>query len=309
MRDQPWYIRMVSLACCLLCCSCQGVTKRAAIRTFAAVMDTGLPAYARETDLALAEPALATTVKLLEALLESDPHNPLLLLQATQGLASYTYAFVEAQLEAVRGRDTPQAAWHTERAQQLYRRGVQYGWQRLSLYNSAWSQGSRLELAALTPLLRQLDTAAVPALFWTAFCWGNLLNLTRTELETVTALPRLAALVTRLIELDDTYFYGAPHLLQAVQYASRSPLLGGDPQQAQQHFGRAYALSQGRLLLVPLLEAQYYAVQTQDRTLFSTRLEQVLQAPETLLPEQAFLNTVARQRAALLLRRIDELFP
>jgi TRAP transporter T-component len=128
-------------------------------------------------------------------------------------------------------------------------------------------------------------------------------------LETVAALPRLAAMVARLIELDDTYFYGAPHLLQAVQYASRSPLLGGDPRQAQEHFGRADALSQGRLLLVPLLEAQYYAVQTQDRPLFTTRLEQVLQAPDTLLPEQAFLNTVAKQRAALLLRRIDELFP
>jgi hypothetical protein len=62
------------------------------------------------------------------------------------------------------------------------------------------------------------------------------------------------------------------------------------------------------LLLVPLLEAQYYAVQVQDRALFTERLQQVLEAPETLFPEQGLLNAVARHRAAILLRRIDELF-
>jgi hypothetical protein len=59
---------------------------------------------------------------------------------------------------------------------------------------------------------------------------------------------------------------------------------------------------------VPLLEAQYYAVQVQDRALFTERLQYILEAPETLFPEQALLNAVARRRAVLLLRRIDELF-
>jgi hypothetical protein len=62
-------------------------------------------------------------------------------------------------------------------------------------------------------------------------------------------------------------------------------------------------------LLVPLLAAQYYAVQIQDRALFTSLLERVVQAPENLFPEQAFLNTVARQRATILLGRVDELFP
>jgi hypothetical protein len=33
-----------------------------------------------------------------------------------------------------------------------------------------------------------------------------------------------------------------------------------------------------------------------------------LEAPETLFPEQGLLNAVAKQRAALLLQRIDDLF-
>ena len=105
----------------------------------------------------------------------------------------------------------------------------------------------------------------------------------------------LQAMLTRLLELDEGYFYGLPHLLQAVHYASFAVALGGDPAQAQHHFMRAYALSQGRLLLVPLLEAQYYAVQVQDRALFTERLQHILEAPETLFPEQALLNAVARR--------------
>jgi hypothetical protein len=309
MRNRLGYTAVLGLLCGLLGGGCGKLATRSAVRTFGTIMEAGLPAYARETDLVLAEPALATTLKLLEAFLETDPTNPTLLLQAVQGFASYTYAFVEAQLDTARDQDAQQVAWHTQRAQHLYQRGLQYGWRRLSLYHPAWTQATQLEPEVFTARLRQLDISAVPALFWTAFCWGNLLQLRRTELETVAVLPRFTALVARVIELDETYFYGAPHLLMAVQYASRSVLLGGDPQRAQEHFTRARVLSQERLLLVPLLEAQYYAVQVQDRALFTRLLEQVLQAPDTLFPEQAFLNTVAKQRAALLLRRTEALFP
>jgi hypothetical protein len=185
---------------------------------------------------------------------------------------------------------------------------LQYGLRLLSQYHPPLLQAPALPLETLTMQLHRLGRDAVPALLWTSFCWGGFLNLERTALETVTALPLLQAMLTRLLELDEGYFYGLPHLLQAVHYASFAAPLGGDPAQAQHHFMRAYALSQGRLLLVPLLEAQYYAVQVQDRALFTERLQHILEAPETLFPEQALLNAIARRRAALLLRRIDELF-
>jgi hypothetical protein len=272
------------------------------------VAETGMPAYLREPDVELAEPALAASVKFTEALLETAPDDTRLLLQVVQGLAGYTYAFVEVQIEAARGGEPEQVRLHTQRARRLYQRGLQYGLRLLSQYHPPLLQATALPLETLTRQLHRLDRDAVPALLWTSFCWGGFLNLERTALETVTALPLLQAMLTRLLELDEGYFYGLPHLLQAVHYASFAAPLGGDPAQAQHHFMRAYALSQGRLLLVPLLEAQYYAVQVQDRALFTERLQHILEAPETLFPEQALLNAIARRRAALLLRRIDELF-
>ena len=294
--------------CAVLGQGCSALGQRSAVRLMGQIAEAGMPAYLREADLGLAEPALAASVKLTEALLETAPDDRRLLLQAVQGVAGYTYAFVETQLEEARGHDIDQVRVHTQRAQRLYQRGLHYGLGLLSRYDPALLQATALPLEALTLHLRRLHREAVPALLWTSFCWGGFLNLERTALETVTALPLFRALLARLLELDETYFYGLPHLVQAVHEASFSAALGGHPAQAQDHFARAYALSQGRLLLVPLLEAQYYAVQVQDRALFAQRLQQVLAAPETLFPEQALLNAVAKRRAALLLRRIDELF-
>ncbi len=287
---------------------CSAFGQRAAVQLIGAVAETGMAAYLREPDLELAEPALASSLKLTEALLETAPHDARLLLQATQGVAGYTYAFVEGRLEAARGRDPAQVLQQTQRAQRLYQRGLQYGLRLLSLEQPLLRQAPTLPLEQLAAALQRLEREAVPALLWTSFCWGGLLNLERTALETVTALPRVQLLLQRLLVLDEAYMSGLPHVLQAVQAASFSAALGGDPAQAQRHFARAQALSQGRLLLVPLFEAQYYAVQVQDRALYTQRVQQVLDAPETLSPEQALLNAVAQQRAVLLLRRLDELF-
>ncbi len=301
-----------AVLCICLCAlsgqGCSALGQRSAVRLMGHIAETGMPAYLREADVGLAEPGLAASVKLTEALLETAPDDTRLLLQAVQGVAGYTYAFVEARLEEARGHDPDQVSVHTQRAQRLYQRGLQYGLRLLSQYHPPLLHATSLPLETLTLHLHQLEREAVPALLWTSFCWGGFLNLERTALETATALPLFQAMLTRLLELDETYFYGLPHLLQAVHDASFSAALGGDPSQAQAHFDRAYALSQERLLLVPLLEAQYYAVQVQDRSLFVQRLQQVLDAPETLFPEQALLNAVAKQRAVLLLRRLEELF-
>src|SRR5262245_14095554 len=292
----------------LLWQGCSALGQRSAVRLMGHIAETGTPAYLQEADLELAEPALAASVKLTEALLETAPDDKRLLLQAVQGVASYTYAFVEARLEEARGHGPDQVRLHAQRAQRLYQRGLQYGLRLLSQYHPALLHAPSLPLEKLTLQLHQLDRDAVPALLWTSFCWGGFLNLERTALETAAALPLFQAMLTRLLELDATYFNGLPHLLQAVHDASFSAALGGNLSRAKEHFGQAYALSKGRLLLVPLLEAQYYAVQVQDRALFVQRLQQVREAPEALFPEQALLNAVAKQRAALLRRRIDELF-
>src|SRR5215471_13888109 len=116
---------------------CSALGQRSAVHLMGHIAETGMPAYLREADLGLAEPGLAASVKLTEALLETVPDDTRLLLQTVQGLAGYTYAFIEARLEEARGHDPEQVRIHTQRAQRLYQRGLQYGLRLLNQYHPA----------------------------------------------------------------------------------------------------------------------------------------------------------------------------
>src|SRR5215470_12733833 len=120
------YVVLCGYLCAVLGQGCSALGQRSAVRLMGHIGETGLPAYLQEADLGLAEPALAASVKLTEALLETAPDDTRLLLQAVQGLAGYTYAFVEVRIEAARGGDPAQVKIHTQRAQRLYQRGLQY---------------------------------------------------------------------------------------------------------------------------------------------------------------------------------------
>src|SRR5205085_11276884 len=74
----------------LICQGCGALGQRSAVHVMGAVAETGMPAYLRETDVELAEPALAASVKLTEALLETAAADMRLVLQVVQGLAGYT---------------------------------------------------------------------------------------------------------------------------------------------------------------------------------------------------------------------------
>ena len=84
--------------------------------------------------------------------------------------------------------------------------------------------------------------------------------------------------------------------------------LGGSPIISQQHFDLAIKLTDGKFLMSYVLYAQIYAVQTQDYGLFKSLLEQVLNSPQNLLPEQGLANSIARIRAKYLMMTGEELF-
>jgi len=103
----------------------------------------------------------------------------------------------------------------------------------------------------------------------------------------------------RARELDPGYWFGGPEVFLGVYYAARPKIFGGDLKKSKEHFDAA-----GRpdFLLNRVLNAQYYAVAAQDKELFKSELNAVLDAPEAL-PEQALANGVAKKKAKRLWRR------
>ncbi len=286
---------------------CGALLKRTTVASATEIFRDGMEAFYREGDLLLAEQALASNLKLLEVFLQASPDNTDLLLQASQGFGAYAFAFVEDKI-ARHHTDSKLHRLHRERARRLYLRGRDYGLQVLTLRVQALSAALTTDLPTFRTTLQTLQKEDVPSLFWTAYGWAGAINWSRDRPDMVADIPRVLAMMHRVLELDEAYFFGGPHLFFGVYYASRSRTLGGDPMQAKFHFDKALELTGAKSLLVPLFIADPYAVQIQDRALFENQIRLILHAPDDLSPEQQLLNQVAKARAQLLLARVDELF-
>lgn len=267
--------------------------QKLAVRSMSGILDNSMVALYEESDLTLAEQAIASDLKLLEGLIKTDPENEKLLLLACQGFGSYALGFVE---------DTAPV-----RANKLYLRGRDYGLRILhkkpGLKNSLSGSLEKLEIA-----LKKLDKKIVPALFWTANNWASWINLNFSNPDALADLPRVQLIMARVLQLDESYFYGGAHLFFGTIYAVRPPLLGGNIKKAKQHFDRCFEFSQEKFLLPYVYYAQYYLVRQMDRELFIKTLEKVLRAPDDILPGQELPNAIAKKKAKMLLKKMDEFF-
>jgi hypothetical protein len=262
-------------------------------RTSESVMDGSIDAMNRETDLTLAETAIPANIKLIEGLIVEDPHNEVLLTNAAQAFYGYAYGFVEL-------RDP-------ERATALYARGVQYGVRALR------TMGLKLDVSRTNPeeldaALARLTRKAVPALFWTASNWAKQIDLNRTDPARIAQLASSERLMHRVQELDPDYYYGGAYIFYGVYYGGRAPMLGGDYARSEQNFALARAVTQGKLLIVDVLQAEYLERQRLDVDAFRRLLNTVKDAPPGTFPEMALANQIARQRARILLERQNDWF-
>jgi hypothetical protein len=268
-------------------------TSQLVARGAAPLIDHGVAAMNRETDLELARASIPANLKMIEALLLADPGNAAYRLQAAMGFYGYALGFVEPD--------------DRDRAAALYGRARDHAV--VALDRAGMAQATLTgDAAELERALAKLDAGAVPALFWTASAWGKWIELQLDDPARLAELPRVEALMQRVLVLDETYYYGGAHVFFGVYYGGRAPMFGGDFDRAARHFDRAAALSQHRLLLVEVYRARYLLRQMGEREAFHAALGRVLDAPASPDPELNLANALAKKQAADLLAQEEELF-
>jgi hypothetical protein len=262
------------------------------VRASTPMIEGGIHALNEETDLKLAEDSIPTNIELLEGFIRMDPENAQLYTYAAQAYYGLAFGFNEDN--------------RAERASAFYLRGVKRGLTALEL-----SGAHNLRKAPINDFEQQVADMGeddVPAMFWTASCWAKWIDMHRDLPEAIAQLTRPTALMQRVLELEDDFYYGGAHMYFGVYYGSRSPMLGGNFEQSRKHFDRAREITDNRLLMPDLLQAQYLARQQLDREDFHTRLSRVIDAPDDLFPEMALANEIARRKAKLLLDKENEWF-
>ena len=111
-----------------------------------------------------------------------------------------------------------------------------------------------------------------------------------------------------IIDVDETYQDGAPHVFLGIYHAALPPSFGGNPDKSLHHFQRAVALSEEKSLMVYVQMAQFYARRVFDRELYVDLLNRALDAPADGNPDLTLQNTVAKRMARRLLEQVDEIF-
>jgi len=257
------------------------------------VIDNSLEALFEEEDLQLAQSAIESELKILDGLLKSDPQNRRLLLYATQGYTSYALGFVEDE--------------NPERARKLYLRARNLGL-RILHKQSAFKNASNQSVDNFISALSAFQKTDVPALFWTANAWGNWINLSLTDPDALADLPKVQAMMERVIELDEGYFFGSAHLFLGTILITKPVIMGGNPEKSKQHFEKCLTFCEDKFLLPYVFYARYYAVRTLDEALFDQLLQKVLETSLDILPEQRLPNAIARKKAQMLMQQKAELF-
>lgn len=268
-------------------------TRQLAVRATTGILVDGMAVFYEEGDLGLAESAIGANLKLVEALLRNDPANEKLLLAAAEGYTSYAIGFIEDESPA--------------RASRFYLRARDFGLAIL-LKNQAFAAAFKGDFGQFQASLTSFRKSEVPALFWTAMAWINYINLNRTNVQAIAEMAKVQTLVERVLALDETFYFGGPHLVLGTILSSRSRILGGNPEKAREHFESCLRINQNKFLLSQYFYAQSYAVQVQDLELFRSLLQQILTAPEDLLPEQRLANAIARKKAQTLLDQENDKF-
>jgi len=246
-----------------------------------------------QSDYELMKDGLPGQILLVDGMISIAPDNRDLLVIGAQAYCGYAMGFVEDV--------------DPQRAAELYQKGKEYA------YNALLSHKKfRKAINKGTPLWEAIklidDEEYAPALFWTAMCWASWLNFNMTDPSAMMGIPGMRAIIDRLYQIDDKYFYGGVHLLLGAYYSQIPALMGGGVDKAKEEFEKAFQISEGKMLLQNVYYARYVATVTQDEELFESQLKKVLEAPIDILPDQKFTTAVAKKKAEYLLKNKDKFF-
>lgn len=282
------------------------------VRQFVQMVESGLPAIEQEQDLQLLAQSMPAHIKLLETLLANDPKNIDLMLLLSRLYGGYAFAVLETEWEAQRF-GLPSVVALGIVSDQLeaavirnYRKGADYALRAMEARHA--NAGERLaRVKSSEAFIGDLRRADAPALFWYGF---NLGGYIQHRLDSVGAMARahlVEKTMQRVVDLDETYYYGSAHLVLMAYYASRPAAMGGNSKKARAHMEKHFVIAPDSMMMRSLYWARYALVRQQDRNEFVQRLSQV--ADEAKASQGLdMLGSVAAVRAKIYLQAQDNFF-
>jgi hypothetical protein len=277
----------VALSLLLALAGCSALA-RPAIHGFADDLSSSI---LDQSDIATVRDGAPAYLLAVDALIEGDPENSGLLLTGSRLYGAYASAFVEDE----------------SRARLQWNRAFDYARRALCLEVEETCDAVDRPFEEFSASLDAVERSDGLTLYGFGAAWAGWVQAHPDDWGAVAELPKIEALMRRIVALDETLDHGGAHLHLGVLLTLRPASLGGRPDEGREHFERAVALSEDRNLMAKVLFARYYARLVFDRPLYEALLLDVT-AADPKAPGLTLSNTLAREEARRLLDGADDYF-
>jgi hypothetical protein len=248
-------------------------------------------AILNQDDLETVEAGMPSYLLLVDSLIEGDPQNENLLLAGSKLYGAYGATFIK----------------EPERAKRLARKARDYSDRALCVHDVHLCNVMDKPYDDFVAAIGTLKVGDVPLLYASGTAWAGWIQANSGDWNAIANLPKVKTLMTRAVELDETYNHGEGHVYLGVFATLLPPALGGKPEEGRVHFEQAIKLSAGRDLMAKVEYARRYARITYDRPLHDRLLHEVLDA-DAVEPGLTLSNVLAKRQAKELLGSAESYF-
>jgi len=242
-------------------------------------------------DLDTIEAAAPAYLLMADALLQAYPKDIALLTAAAQMYNAYANVFVS----------------EPERTKRLTQRALDYAERAACQQRSLACDWRKQRFTNFKDHLNELTIDDVPVFYAFGSALAGWIQARSDDWNAIAELPRVTAIMQRVIELDEAYLQGAAHLYLGVTNTLLPPAMGGKPEIGREHFEQAIRLSNGQDLTVKVLYARHYARLVFNRELYERLLQEVISA-DPIVPDLTLGNMLAQQQAKEFLVTANDYF-
>jgi hypothetical protein len=229
---------------------------------------------------------------MIDSFIQGSPDDIDLLVAGSALYGSYAGAF---------------ATEEPERAKRLTEKSLQYALHAFCIKRPKLCTISELRFPEFEKALQKSEKQDLTVLNAWGVAWAGWIQSRSDDWVAIAEIPKIKAIMLRVVELDPTWDNGNAQLYLAVLNAFLPAAMGGKPDLAKEYFEQAIKLSDGKNLMAKTLYARYYARMVFNQELHDKLLNDVLASPAAS-PGMTLINTLAQEQARQLLDGSSEFF-
>jgi len=259
-----------------------------------------------EEDPELLGAALPSLLKVYEIVLQVDPGNPKILLATSTAFALYAYAFVQTPASMLPGDKFEEKQFMMSRAKKLFLRARDYVLSAIAIKYPGFSLS--LSDDKLKSMLATMTKADLPCLYYAGLTSMGAFTTDIFDMELISLLPKVVLLLTKALELDETYEMGGIHDFFVQYYGSLPKELGGSGEKARYHFTKALEYSKGMRAGTYLSIAGSIDISTQNVDEFKELCNKALSVDVNAYKPGRLMNILSQRKAKWMLEHLDDYF-